>query len=314
MPSKAKLVEQAEKKQALNIALSDALKAQANAYGEILGEEILAKGNSSDMFRKAALALVDLQHEDQIGKLSDPAAVYLETIGRSAWYVAHKHLGKAAPVYKRGDNATINMGLMKLTKISITLSLDGYITNEKTNEKWAVKAVIMDLLGKERGFNGAFKFANEVTRRHAYLCENDLEYAQVVGYVPPKDGNPNGRPRNTKASDKTMDLVAEKVRIMDAEQCYASLRNVGSQLVMFVSKDDPSRIDTMARIMAHIKACEADIRAMLAESAAGGRKHVEQPAKLEADANTSTDQLSAKRKPRGKKQAADVEAGQIKAA
>lgn len=268
MPSKKRVIDQAAKQEARNTALSAELKAKATEYGVVLAQACTAQSNTSDMFRKAAVALSDMQHEHKIGKLSDPAAMFIEQIGRSAWHEIHKHMDKAAPEYKRGDNSTINMGLMKLTKISKAFSVDGYITNEKTGEKWAVKAALLDALGKERGFNAAVKLAYEINARHDYLGRNDLEYASATGWEEPKA---NGRPSNKKASDKTVDLVSSKVRVMDAEQCFEVIGNAGAQLVMFVSPTDPSRVDTMQRINGIIREACASVRKILAESAAAKR-------------------------------------------
>lgn len=270
MVAKAKLIERSAKAELKNAALSEALKKQAAEFGVILAASYAASQGASDMFRKASVALTDMQAEHKIGKLSDGAAMYIETIGRSAWHEIHKHLGKAAPQYARGNNSTINMGLMKLTKISKALSVDGYITNEKTDEKWAVKAHMLDLLGKDRGFNAAVQFAYEVNRRHDWLCLNDLPYAQAVGYVEPSTPK-TGRPSNKKASDRTVNLVSEKVRVMDAEQCYAVLANAAAQLAMFVSPTDPGKINAMQRISGLVKETEVAIRAILTDSAKGGR-------------------------------------------
>lgn len=271
MVAKNKLVERSAKAEARNAALSESLKKQAVEFGVILAASYTASQGASDMFRQAAVALSDMQAEHKIGKLTDSAAMYIETIGRSAWHELHKHMGKSAPEYKRGENSTINMGLMKLTKISKAFSVDGYITNEKTGEKWAVKAAMLDLLGKERGFHGAVTFAYDVNRRHDWLCLNDLTYAQTVGYSEDASKAKQGRPSNKKATDRTVNLVSEKVRVMDAEQCYGVIANAGAQLAMFVSPTDPGKLGAMQRISALIKETEVAIRAILADSAKGGR-------------------------------------------
>lgn len=301
MTAKQKLVERSAKAEAKNAALSESLKKQANEFGVILAASYAASQGASDMFRKASVALSDMQAEHKIGKLSDSAAMYIETIGRSAWHEIHKHMGKSAPEYKRGENSTINMGLMKLTKISKAFSVDGYVTNEKTGEKWAVKAAMLDLLGKERGFNAAVTFAYEVNRRHDWLCLNDLEYARTVGYSEDQGKAKQGRPSNKKATDRTVNLVSEKVRVMDAEQCYEVLANAGAQLAMFVSPTDPGKINAMQRISGLIKECEVGIRAILADSAKGGRvaPQVETPAPaLTTPAPTETVKPKRTRKPK----------------
>jgi len=269
MTAKAKLIERSAKAELKNVALSEALKKQATEFGVILAASYAASQGASDMFRKAAVALSDMQAEHKIGKLSDSAAMYIETIGRSAWHEIHKHLGKAAPEYKRGDNSTINMGLMKLTKISKAFSVDGYITNEKTGEAWAVKAAMLDKLGQERGFNAAVTFAYDVNRRHDWLCLNDLTYAQTVGYSEDAGKPKTGRPSNKKATDRTVNLVSEKVRVMDAEQCFEVLGNAAAQLAIFVSPTDPGKLNAMQRISGLVKECEVAIRAILEDS----RKH-----------------------------------------
>ncbi len=271
MTAKAKLIERSAKAELKNAALSEALKKQATEFGVILAASYAASQGASDMFRKAAVALSDMQAEHKIGKLSDGAAMYIETIGRSAWHEIHKHLGKTAPEYKRGDNSTINMGLMKLTKISKAFSVDGYITNEKTGEAWAVKAAMLDKLGQERGFNAAVTFAYDVNRRHDWLCLNDLTYAQTVGYSEAAGKPKTGRPSNKKATDRTVNLVSEKVRVMDAEQCFEVLGNAAAQLAMFVSPTDPGKLNAMQRISGLVKECEVAIRTILADSAKGGR-------------------------------------------
>lgn len=305
MVAKAKLIERSAKAELRNAALSEALKKQAQEFGVILAASYQASQGASDMFRKAAIALSDMQVEHKIGKLSDSAALFIETIGRSAWHEIHKHMGKAAPEYKRGDNSTINMGLMKLTKISKALSVDGYITAEKTGEKWAVKAHMLDLLGKDRGFNAAVTFAYEVNRRHAWLCVNDLEYARTVGYNEEADKARTGRPSTKKASDRTVDLVSSKVRVMDVEQCFEVMGNAAAQLAMFVSPTDPGKINAMQRISGLMKECEVAIRAILTDSQKHGGRVLpaETPAetpKLETAAPVETVKPKRTRKPKAK--------------
>lgn len=220
-----------------SLKLSDKLVESAKRMGEIVGQLSVAKTGANDVMIEAAQLLFEpeLRMEGYIGVTNPKVENFVQYIMGSAWHAAYP--GREMKLSK---DQVMNNYAGQLRRIAKGITLEGYLYEiDAKGEKYRVNCerTLRNLIFGYRDEKGkqhpgrfnptAFK-ALEFIKKHDKLCNNDAEYAELVGYVPPTqkaDGTVSKRGGREKQapSEQRMGAILEDVEYMELTQIESTI-------------------------------------------------------------------------------------------